>query len=527
MSVGRPPLVNLTHSGPSSTQQNTSPDPEQQGPPDDAPHHPVRAKRRKPPLPPSEDPSSKNQIFYFVDSNSSSREKRAHVMRHHVQEKRKQLKHAHPRSDAEKRVHHSLRYLTWRQGKLLLNGDESDAIESQRSARETVPTSSSTTQVGIQVAASPSPSHSLSPVTPLDTSRKDLFDMLLCTREDYVLLDFWANRLTYWSGQNKVIKDQVYQAVSTHPLSFQTVVLAYSARWMAHASNLVWTPKVEEHVGRAEKSLAQVENGTTQIDSDSLAMAWTGMAIQEERFGNKQYARGYVDRAVQILRPSARSNCVAQALLHYVRFMMMPLHSAVPEDGQQWLVTFLRGAESLMLEHNTNAFLSSVPQRHAAFQMDGPLFPLLSSGPHPSQVPADSRIYIITRQAHTQEITRTAALIYITKTLWDFKGSASKTGRFLDYLRTLVREHELDRYPACESFVWMLLLERYDADLQESERSWFTGELLEIHKQLRPDLQFQFSEILFNLLMLNPPLQEIDRFEKELYSPMPGIQDEP
>ncbi|CAG8060953.1 unnamed protein product [Penicillium salamii] len=34
----------------------------------------------------------KNQHFYFVDQNSSSKEKRAHVMRHHVQEKRKQHK---------------------------------------------------------------------------------------------------------------------------------------------------------------------------------------------------------------------------------------------------------------------------------------------------------------------------------------------------------------------------------------------------------------------------------------------------
>lgn len=36
--------------------------------------------------------STKNQHFYFVDQNSSSKEKRAHVMRHHVQEKRKHHK---------------------------------------------------------------------------------------------------------------------------------------------------------------------------------------------------------------------------------------------------------------------------------------------------------------------------------------------------------------------------------------------------------------------------------------------------
>lgn len=37
----------------------------------------------------------KNQSFYFVDSTSSSKEKRAHVMRHHVQEKRKHRKLSH------------------------------------------------------------------------------------------------------------------------------------------------------------------------------------------------------------------------------------------------------------------------------------------------------------------------------------------------------------------------------------------------------------------------------------------------
>jgi hypothetical protein len=40
----------------------------------------------------SKNKSSKTQHFYFVDQNSSSKEKRAHVMRHHVQEKRKQRK---------------------------------------------------------------------------------------------------------------------------------------------------------------------------------------------------------------------------------------------------------------------------------------------------------------------------------------------------------------------------------------------------------------------------------------------------
>lgn len=51
---------------------------------------PAKSRRRRRPA--DSGGQSKNQMFYFVDSNSSSKEKRAHVMRHHVQEKRKQRK---------------------------------------------------------------------------------------------------------------------------------------------------------------------------------------------------------------------------------------------------------------------------------------------------------------------------------------------------------------------------------------------------------------------------------------------------
>ncbi|GAB1198508.1 hypothetical protein APSETT444_007831 [Aspergillus pseudonomiae] len=446
MSVGTPPLVNLAHSDPSSAPQDFSTGSEQQATPQNAGQLPVKVKRRRH-LPTSDDPS-KNQVFYFVDSNSSSREKRAHVMRHHVQEKRKQLKHSHPRSDSDKRVHRPLRYLSWQQKKLLLSGDDNEVVEYKRS-------------------------------------------------------------------ENGIVPKEV-----------SSVVLAYCARWRAHAYGLKWSPEVEQHLGRATKGIEQVMKGGMEIDTDSLAMALTGMAIQEERFGSRQLARGYVDQAVQILRSRSGSHCVAEAFLHYVQFMLMPLHPAVSEDGQQWLVTFLRGAEDLMLEHSSDAYLSSVPQRRSAFQMDSPLFPLLSSGPRPSHVPHQSRIYIITKNAPTQELTRTAALIYITAALWDFQGSPNKTGRFLDHLRATAKDRELDRFPACESFVWLLLLEGYEADLQEPERSWSTSELLKLYKRLRPELQFLFTEILFSLLMLTPPIRGIDVFERELYSSVPEVQEE-
>ncbi|KAE8376880.1 hypothetical protein BDV26DRAFT_264627 [Aspergillus bertholletiae] len=525
MSVGTPPLVNLAHSDPNSAPDDTSPSSEHQATPHNAGPHPLRVKRRSR-LPTSEDPSKK-QLFYFVDSNSSSREKRAHVMRHHVQEKRKQLKHTHPRSDSDKRVSHPLRYLSWQQQELLLNSDSNKVIEYKQKSDEIASEDISTIPAGTQSSAPAS--YSISPVTLLDASAKDPFDSLpvACTREDFILMDCWTNRLTYWSGEPRLMKDQVFRAVLNHPLPFQSVVLAYCARWRAHAYGLKWSPDVELHLGRATKGIEQVMKGGTEIDTDSLAMALTGMAIQEERFGSKQHARAYVDQAVQLLRSRSGSNRVAEALLHYVQFMLMPLRPKVPEDGQQWLVTFLRGAEGLMQEHSTDAYLASVPQRRSVFQMDSPLFPLLSSGPRPSHVPHQSRIYIITKNAPTQELTRTAALIYITAALWDFQGFSSKTARFLDHLHMTVKNHELDRYPACESFVWLLMLERYEADLQEPERSWSTSELLKLYKQLRPELQFLFSEILFSLLMLSPPIRGIDIFERELYSSMPEVQEEP
>lgn len=51
------------------------------------------------------------QEFFFVDSASSTREKRAHVMRHHIQAKRKQHMLA---TQADRQLSRSPRYLPWR-----------------------------------------------------------------------------------------------------------------------------------------------------------------------------------------------------------------------------------------------------------------------------------------------------------------------------------------------------------------------------------------------------------------------------
>ncbi|KAL6235615.1 hypothetical protein BDW75DRAFT_250705 [Aspergillus navahoensis] len=422
---------------------------------------------------------SKSQIFYFVDSNSSSREKRAHVMRHHVQEKRRQQRHSHSRNCSE-------------------------------------PGTGETTLSRLKPVASLSPLLP-SPTTLLGASRKDPFAVLPITSSDMELADYWTNKLTYWSGQNKYIKDCAFRTAMAHPLSFRAVILSYCARWKAQLYNHSNAREIDYHLTSARKGVEDAINGRVKIDGDSLAMALAGLALQEDRFGSKQKAREYEERAVQILRAGARSSGLAEVFLHYIRYVMIPSFQTLSrsEIGQGWLVTFLRAAEGLMLSHNNDDYLLSCPQRRTAFQMERPLFSLLSSGPRPSRVPHDFRIYVV-RNVPTQEITRTAALIYITAALWDFQDSPGKTQRFLIYLNNLVKKHELDRYPACETFIWHLLEENCDIDLKDSERAWSTGELLKIHKRLPPDLQFQYNEILFSFLMLAKPIRGVDAFEKEL-----------
>jgi hypothetical protein len=305
-----------------------------------------------------------------------------------------------------------------------------------------------------------------------------------------------------------------------HPLAFEAVILSYCARWKAQLYNQHNSREIDYHLANVTRGIEDAASGRLKIDSDSLAMALAGLALQEDRFGSKEKARSYEDRAIQILRTRPRSSGLTEIFLHYIRYVMMPLPPQNPaswEDGHHWLVTFLRAAEGLMVSHNTEEYLASYPQRRTAFQMESPLFSLLSSGPRPSRVPQDSRIYVV-RNVPTQEITRTAALIYITAALWDFQDSPSKTVRFLIYLQNLVKEHELDRYPACESFIWLLLEENCDLDLKDPERAWSTCELLKIHKQLRPNLQFQYNETLFSYLMLAKPIRSVDTFEKEMAS---------
>lgn len=301
----------------------------------------------------------------------------------------------------------------------------------------------------------------------------------------------------------------------SHPLAFQAAILAYCARWKIQLYGLNDWGKFQHHISEVHRHLKDVQAGSTQIDTDSLTMAFSGLALQEERFGSGETAQEYVDQAVQLVRPRIGNTTSAEIYMHYTRYMVIPPKSGIDSEAKKWLTTFLRGAEELMWEHNSGGYQLAVPRRQSAFQMGSALFPLLSSGPHPSQVPQNSRMFVL-QNAPTQDVSRTAALIYITTALWDFRHSPDKTRRFLEHLFGIVKEHRLDLYPACETLVWVLLEETCDADLKDSERAWTTGELLKLTKQLPPGQQFHFDEILMSFLQLMPAIPGIDVFEKEL-----------
>ena len=334
--------------------------------------------------------------------------------------------------------------------------------------------------------------------------------------DDHDLVDFWNNRLSYWSGQNKYVKDQVLRTAMRRSISFQTVVLCYCARWKAHVHELN-SEQVQQHLSHVVR-LVNEEEGRRK-DEDGLAMALGGLALQEYRFGSRTLADEYMSRALSIIRPHTGSDRPVETFLLYVWYIVTPpaaptMVPSIDPEGQRWLVTFLRGAEELMMVHSTAEYLSAVPQRRDAFRMESPLFPLLSSGPRPSRVPHESRVYVV-ENPPTLEASRSAALIYVMAALWDFKDSFNKTRRFLEHLTNIAKKHDLGRDLACETFIWLLLEEGYDTDLRESERGWTTGALMKKHKQLRPDQQFHFNEILMSFLMMIPPIRGIDVFESE------------
>ncbi|CEJ58431.1 hypothetical protein PMG11_07086 [Penicillium brasilianum] len=509
-STRTPPTI-----GPSASSKPDVPGPSSSGDPN------AKSRRRRRGADPESQP--KNQSFYFVDSTSSSKEKRAHVMRHHVQEKRKHRKLSHGNLQLEQAqeptawpVRTDSGYDTGNAKEAAMIGVPGPAVKQESSLQIRFSTVKPYTRETV-------PLQMESPMTMLDASRRDPFSSLPIVHnpEDMELVDYWTTKLTYWSGQNPYVKNRIFRTAMDHPFSFQAVVLVYCARWKAQLYGQPDSKEVQRHVGQARKNIEDATAGLLQVHDDQLAMALAGMALSEERFGSSQDAHAFLQHAVQIMRRHPGSNPPIEVFVHYVRYILPSQSPTLTPADQRWLVTFLHGAQDLMQRHSAPEYQPQSSHRRTAFQMESPLFSLLSSGPRPSQVPQASRIYVV-RDAPTQEVSRSASLIYITAALWDFRDSINQTHRFLVYLTSLVEQHQLDRQPACETLLWLLLEQACDADLRDSERPWSTGALLRAHRQLRPDLQFYFNELLMTFLSLQPPIRGVDVFEADLKASLEG-----
>lgn len=378
-----------------------------------------------------------------------------------------------------------------------------------------------------------------SAVAPLSDSltglRKDpfatlAFDASVPWAEEY-LADMWTSRLTYWSGQNPHMKNRIFQEAMRNRTTFEAVVLGYCARLEyklapAREDGYKDSSRVHFYESRVRQALTTKRpyRSDQPFDEESLVLTLTGLALQEERYGDKDKACDYAEQAKELQLYCQRQSINAvnaayaacRPFLLYVLGTMDPRSSTVTSDEMAQLVDFLQMAHQAMTADNDENYLKEVPKRSAAFQFDSPLFQILSSGPRPSQVPLENRDFVVNVNKPTTEWARTAALIYIVLALSEFRQQKSKVVRFLDYLLRIIADYGLDRNPACESFMYFLLEESFDSDLKQPDRAWRTNDLLQIQKRLPFELQFRFNEALLGYLMLLPPITTVEAFEKGL-----------
>lgn len=353
------------------------------------------------------------------------------------------------------------------------------------------------------------------PDTPNEASVDDIFPMKLSPAE-YELIDDW-HKLSYWSGRNSFIKEKVFRRAARHPIPFMAVTLGYCARWRAHRTGITQHQLINKYSTQIE--LAVNNPIGSRMDEDDLVMTLTGLALQEERYGEQAKASECIQRVLQIQRNrTTMADGVAQAFSFFFLSVMVPRSYIIPLEGMQSLVDFLRRGEELVAKQNTAEYLAMVPRRASIFGYESDLYRLLASGPRPSRVPPSDRSYVVNKMVPTTDWTHSAALIYLLTALLSLRDSPSRTSRFLDYLMLMVRKYGLDRDESCESLAFLLTEEDCDYDLKASHRVWATADLLQMIKVLPRDLQFRFNELVLGQLMMTSRNDSVDNFEKDLYA---------
>lgn len=312
------------------------------------------------------------------------------------------------------------------------------------------------------------------------------------------------------------MKDVVFRRAMQDPLTFQVVILTYCARYRDHCYGLMGSPGSCHHIAQARRSLFNYKQTAKDPEDDNVVMAVAALSLQEERYGSKKSAVRDIENARRMMRSRLGQNNVAETFLHYVHYLTGPPERPRDRGSIYPLINFLRLAERLMADHKSISFLTQVPERQHLFDIGTPLHQLLSCGPRPTQVSPEKHKWVLNYHP-ISEACRTAALLYITMTLYDCHGSTEKCRRFLKHLTTIIVDQRLDRVPAIESFTWFLIEERWqieDADLRNSARPTAVGDALKNLKLLGPELQFHYTEALLGFLVLTTPITSLSAFEK-------------
>jgi hypothetical protein len=233
-------------------------------------------------------------------------------------------------------------------------------------------------------------------------------------------------------------------------------------------------------------------------------MALVSLSVQEERYGSKEKSENHIRSAMDAMRPRTGRYPTVEVFMHWVYYTMAARNTAINAREAADLISFLRNAESMMISHSSAAFLSQAPQRQSMFQFGTPLHMLLSSGPHPTHVPCEDRIWVV-KYDSLYEICRTASLLYVTSALWNHRISADKCSRFLNGITADLKEKTRDGESGTETLLWILLEDSYHSYPKDPQQAWYVGGLLRVVKELTPELHFQICELLLSFLMLRPP----------------------
>ncbi|PGH19533.1 hypothetical protein AJ80_03868 [Polytolypa hystricis UAMH7299] len=465
--------------------------------------------------------------FFFVDGASSAKAKRSHVMKHHIKEKRKEarcklLSKARPSSASSPAAG-----LPWMKKDGPPSTHESPVDDHSDHSHGFVPHNgqgSSSSHLDL----SPNETHALIPaLSPRSQnklgifSRPDPFDTLPLNRGEETdrLVDAWMSKLSYWSGQNPHMKVTAFKQAARDPMTFHIVILTYSALYLARINGQGETALSKKYQSKCGPLLEQYMQDTGGLEDGNVAMAHAALALQEARYGSQERGIQFIEAAKRILNRSLPSNPIYLTYTHFISYIIQSQRVDSLDNRQAHeLSEFLRRAESLARIHDSPHFHAMFPERREVFQYTAPLHLLVSSGPSPTSIPQEERIWVI-ESDDTNQTCRTAALIYITIALFDYQNYPERSRRYLNSLVTTVQEQNLHRYPAPESFIWSLLNEDCDSDLKNPQRAWQVNRLLDAVKLLPSHLHFQLHELLLSFLMLKTPDLYISmtKFEEQLW----------